>query len=215
MATLALRDMQLTAAYEDLQRLVYFITHRFAKKYGVPFEDLISEAHVIFMEQYARFDPSRGSHLSSWIYLKVRFGLVSFMRKQYKHLRLASIDEAPEQSCDPEIFLTDLRGSLSEEANAIVSLVLDMPKDFELLLRINRANTKRAVLSSIHEHLTDQGWTEDEVEKYVSEISAVLTGQEVTHEEEKPEPGSFWDESSERVLSRIGLTRLEVRALLS
>lgn len=205
--------LQLNTAYEDLQQMVFYITQGFARTYNLRFDDLVGEAHVIFTKEYARFDPSKGAKLSSWLYSKIWWGLTSFMRKELRHHHLDNVDDIAEQSCAPNLFMAELRTSLSDEANSIVALILDTPRDFELLLCMNRANSRQRVLATLREHLDDAGWTDAEVDRYLCEIACVLTDKPVP--EEVPEPGTFWDEGSERVLARVGITRAEVRALLS
>lgn len=211
MSTLA--SLQLNSAYEDLQQMVFYITQNFARTFSLQFDDLIGEAHVIFTKEYQRFDPEKGTKLSSWLYTKIWFGLMSFMRKELRHHHLDNVDDLQERSCNPNLFLSDLRGSLSEEANAIVSLILDTPRDFELLLCMNRANSRQRVLATLREHLGDSGWDDDDVERHITEITCVMSDAPVPVE--PPAVGSFWDEGSERVLARVGITRAEVRALLS
>lgn len=211
----ALRNDILTAAYEDLRPAIFEITGRFAWRYRFHFDDLLSESHRIFVREFERWhasDRKDKAALSSWIYGKVTWGLMSFVRKEIKHHNLPNADDFDTRSEDPNLFLFELRSELSADANAIVSLVLNAPADLMALLKWNKPTSRTAVIQSIREHLEDSGWQREEVKRYMAEISAVLNGEP---REENPDQLSFWDDTP-APLQRCGfVSRDEVRALLS
>ncbi len=169
-----LRQEVLTETYIDLQKMVYMVTNKIALRYGVPFEDLIGVSHQIFVKECDRYDSKHGASISSWIYSKVNWGLLSFMRKEYRHLHLGNLDDAPEQTCPPNTFLAEIKSELSEDANSIVALVLDTHNDFALLCKWRKTRTRRAALNALVEHLEDVGWTEEKIELHFNEIRKAL-----------------------------------------
>lgn len=160
--------------YEDLSHLVFQVTHGFARRYNIPFRDLVSEAHIIYVEQVERYDKTRGTALSSWVYTKVWFGLMSYVRRGFKRPPHVELEEAPEPATPPDLFLHDLRDELSADARTVVSLLLDSGRDFSLLCKWNRARTRTSMLKTLREHLEDIGWSAEQIGEAFDEIRDAL-----------------------------------------
>lgn len=212
----ALRQEDLADAYQDCHEIVYQIVHKTAARFGLSFEDLVSEAHRLLVKAYDTYDRSKGAALSTWVYSQVNWGLLSFMRKELRHHHLVNTDDLPEQSVDPDLFLTTLRSDLTEDANVVVSLILDSSSDFQRLCKWNRASTKNHVLNTLRECLEDMGWQARDIKRAMREIGDVLNG---VLDVEASRPRTVFERCNATrseiwLLARVGLTPREVRELL-
>lgn len=209
-----LRKEILTDAYHDLRLLVYQITHRFSKRYSIPFEDLVSESHVLFVEAYDKYDRAKGASLSSWVYAQVSWGLMTFMRKELKHRGLKTLEEAPEQTQNPHLYLMELQSELSEDARGILSVLLSSGKDFSIMCRWSRADTHTKAMNVLREHLEDLGWQAREIARGLEELAAHVNGRRKNFDNEDE---AFWDEytctarDEVWLLNKIGLSPQQVQ----
>lgn len=213
----ALRSVAMEATYEDLQLLVYQATHKIATRYQIPFEDLLSEAHCCFVRAFDTYTPEKGASMSSWVYSKVTWGLQTFLRKELRHHNQPRIDDQPELAYDPGRPVSELYSDLSDEAQEVVRVLLESPKDFSRLCRWNDVASKDTLRETMSEHLQDRGWSVFAVRESFQEIAEALEPEE----EEKPEPPpppclrrlnttrkEIW------LVARVGLTPSQVRHLL-
>ncbi len=170
-----LQHQIINTTYDDLSHLVFQVTHGFARQYNIPFQELVSEAHMIYVEQVPRYDRTKGTALSSWIYTKVWFGLMSYVRNGFQRPPHVELEEAPEVSTPPEQFLLDFRDELSEDARTVVGLLLDSRRDFSLLCKWNRVRTRKQMLKTLREQLRDEGWSSRKIFVAFFEIREALS----------------------------------------
>ncbi len=211
----ALRNDIIAETFVDLCGMVYSIAHRFSRQYQVRFDDLLSLARVEFVRACDSFNPKKGTKLSSWIYSKVAWALLSYIRHERRHKELVSLDElieagsyhpAYERISVPEGFIWEFKTELSRSASRVVDLVTNSTDDFILLLRWNKALTSTEVKNTISEHLVDSGWEKGRVRRCIQEINSVLEDWNVEARlERKKEREKNW------LLSKVGLTPREVR----
>jgi len=218
----SLRADIISEAYEDLRLMVFNIAHRFSAKFKIPFEDMLGQAHVIFIQQMDRYDPAHGAKLGTWIFSKVTWGLMSWMRTELRHWHLDDADELDEEASNADSrFLVEIVSELSDDARAVVQLILDAENDFKLTCRWNRAHTRSGMLRSLREHLEDIGWHSRQIKTCIQEIRHVLCDgaenePEREKEDETPRPLARLNLRREDVWlsARVGLTPREVRALV-
>lgn len=190
------------STYEDLQRLVFNVTHGFVRQYNIPFSDLISEANMAYVDAVADYDRTRGAQISSWVHTRVWFRLMSHVRKGFKRPEHVSLDADPDTTerveqrhvlraldgdnmetfsrarrdgyTSPELFVHDLCDDLSDDACVIVALLTAPRRDFSLLCRMNRTRTQHSMLKTLREYLDDIGWTPEQTAGAFEEIRSAL-----------------------------------------
>jgi RNA polymerase sigma factor (sigma-70 family) len=80
-------------------RLVYNIARRYqnhARGVGIPFEDLVQQGTMGFLEALDRFNPSTGYRLSTWVYHQVRWRIQQLLA-QRRWLQASLDEELPDK----------------------------------------------------------------------------------------------------------------------
>lgn len=170
----------LTETYNDVEKLIYFVCHRFRKKYGGEFDELLSEANEIYMDAYRSHDPERGpfhKHLQA----KIWGGMISTLRKRLQRNRTVSvkrgkvfrvsdcsnvtIDESMKQR---ETIPFDERKlyAMSRDARFIVDLARNPTREINFLItcmltpKITTAEAHRRAIIDLLRH---SGWNEKRI----------------------------------------------------
>lgn len=199
----AIEQDALTETYNDVKLLIYKVTHHFTARSGLPFEELLSEAHYIFARAYRNYDPKRfSSKFSSFLYFSLHCELKNFIKKQYKHRNLLEVNEECVGTEDANRFRVSVESGLSEEAKLVVALILDTPQEMRAVMRWNSVRGKRSMLVSLREHLIDLGWTAEQLKTAFHELQVVLGDTARRKAQQRTE---FW------LRHRIGLTPDQVR----
>ena len=176
---LTLDQDALTETYLDVRLMLFKLAHRFAVCYGVPVEDLISEANFSFVRAFRRYDPSRfkaKARFSSVVYFAVTCDLKTYLKKQKKHRNLEELDDTNTGTTQPDrSFRCTVESELREDARYVVSLVLEAPAELAKAMQWHDVKTPSASLAIIREHLTDVGWEHTRITETFSEIRKVLT----------------------------------------
>lgn len=160
--------------FEQVRLLVYRVTHKFASRYNLPFDELLSVSHYAFVKAYHRFKPRRGAQLSSWVYSRVTTNLQDYIETEFKH---GNHDELREELCgmeDHDSFRVELLSRLHPDARVVVRLVLDAPDDFATLLRWKRVRTRREVRRALREQLELLGWDDDRIAIAFDDVQQAL-----------------------------------------
>lgn len=184
---------RLDGQYRLLCDLVFRLTHTFARKYAIPFDDLIGPAHVAYVKAYERYDGTKGAKLSSWIHTKVWYALMSFVRKELTHrtrfgygsevLVADLIREEDDRgkglpTTPPNLYRLEVESELSPAACTVVQLLLETRRDFALMFQWETAKahrvTRRHLLKCLREHLTDLGWSRVQITAAFQEIRGTL-----------------------------------------
>jgi hypothetical protein len=223
MYSASLQQDAIAETYADLRLLVYQLTHRFARRYHIEFEDLISESHVIFVKACQRYDPTGGMSISSWVYSKLWWGLIDHMKREMRHHlahRHENIDDHQhiESGREAPDFLIGVRNELNFDASAIISLIVNANNDLAIVCKWNNVRRKGGFKKAIKEHLYDMGWTREEVKQSFKDIAAVISDRNA----ERPKPVKVFDIDRVRMTKEdwwlhrnIGLTAERVRELLA
>jgi len=80
-------------------RLVYNVARRYqnhARGVGIPFEDLVQQGALGFLEALDRFDPGTGYRLSTWVYHHVRWRIQQLLA-QRRRLHASLDEELPDR----------------------------------------------------------------------------------------------------------------------
>lgn len=167
--------------YKDLERMLFQLTHKAARRFGVRFEDLLPAAQNGFVYAYRTYNPNnkRKAKFVTWCYFVVNKEIANWMEEHVKHSKRSAShvevnDETLGASSTDAAFRSDLEAELSDDAKHVVHLILDTPEDIRALYRFNKANTSRDALRCAREHLMDIGWSASRVVESFNEIRALL-----------------------------------------
>lgn len=161
-------------SYEDVELLVWSVVHKFHRQYGDLYgtrEELFSEGCLGYALAYQSYDPSKGS-FPTYVRNMANYKLLELVRTETKRRVRFNTTSDVELVDQPRSFsLTDFLDEISEDARAIVGLVLDTPGD---LLRVTREDSHRDVKHTLRQYLDGMGWETSRVETAFSEIATAL-----------------------------------------
>jgi len=138
-------------------------------KHPDEFDELMSQANEYFMTAYNTHDKTRSS-FTTWLRVRVWYGLVMANGKEMKHTRNQSRPPRPTNHQD-NIGLLDLIDSLNEDAKNLILLVRSVPADLDQLF--HRAHRKPA-RKYVFQYLKDCGWTRSEILNAFSSLKCLL-----------------------------------------
>lgn len=168
------RELIATETYEDVKLLVWHSVHAFHRKYGDLYgtrEELFSEGCLGFSIAYKLYNPAKGS-FPTYVRTVVGHTLLELVRSETKRRVRFNTTSDVEIADHPRSFsLTDFLDEISEDARAIVSLVLDTPRDLQ---RVVHKEGRKDVKYTLRQYLDGMGWEEERVENAFSEISTAL-----------------------------------------
>lgn len=173
-----MRQDAIAECYADLRLLIYKVTHNLARRYCVPFEELISEAHYSFIRAFDNYQPERfkkKASFSSFVYFALSCDLRTYLQKQRRHQGHLEINEEICGTEDPNQFLLKFEGHLEEDAKAIVHMVLDAPAELNALFCQHAVRNRCGLLRVLKDFLRDRGWTKDRIAIAFEEITVLLT----------------------------------------
>jgi len=176
--------------YQDVEKLIWSIVHKFQRQYGGELEELFGEAQVIFCELYTgngrpyirqKNDKAFAASLS--YYIKVN--LLSMRRTQ-----LMRDSRKPISSVDPQKLqalavndeqntgLVDLMDSLSDDCRDVVQLILSTPgfvwRMEEPLVRTRDPEVEGGLVGLVHEYLRLMDWSDRKIRRCFNEIRKAL-----------------------------------------
>lgn len=157
-----------TQTYYDVQNMLYDIAHKFLRKYGGDFEELVSQANLYFMTAYNSFS-SKKSNFTTWCYFIVWKGLLNERQKEIK----TNYIPCDTNGYDEDGCFIDFIDELSEDSKIIVGLILDTPNDLKILIE-RKGGTLPKVKTVIREHLNELGWSMKRITESFSEIRGLV-----------------------------------------
>jgi hypothetical protein len=174
-----LRRVALTENYTDVERLIHHTVHSFVKRFGGDYDELRSDANTLFMEADESYTEDKGSY-SNHIRYRVWMGLLEDMRK-----RIARQNRLPRKGVDlrlyvapfarPQFDQAEVEKRLSEDARAVLRLVLDSPIDVEAsLTQHGNIRTGGSWRRALREFLRDVGWSMSRVTESFNELKENL-----------------------------------------
>ena len=152
--------------WEQHHNLVKWTTWKVIKRYGGDFDELFSEALVLFTDATLDYEPILGS-LSNWIQFKVFHGLKEIKRTEARRLRIAG----PMSGDLSAIYKHD---SYSE------SLLRDLSEDARFVLAVfrsldlSRFKNKSLAKIELRKALWEEDWDNDKVNECFREIEEAL-----------------------------------------
>ncbi len=161
--------MDITETYHSVEKLIWRTTNRFHQCHTTTesTDDLLSIAHMAFVEAYHSYDSSKGASFSTWTVRMVWWHLLNANRDA----QLPIVDTEHEVTDSQSNFhLFEFLEELTEDARIITKLILDTPTDLAEV--IQREYVPRA---TIRRWLIRLGWTAKRITESFAEIRRALS----------------------------------------
>ena len=150
--------------YRDHENLLRKVCHQFTGG-KIEFDDLMSEAKIVFFRARKTYDPSQGAKFSTYLYTLTRNHLINLCRREQRRPTV-SLDERFTASVVDQQSIWD---GVSDDAHVIIDLVLEAPKELIELL------TPMKGRAAVVRYLKQLGWSTLRVKRAVVEIQEALS----------------------------------------
>lgn len=159
--------MDSTKTWAQYEQLVRWTTWRIAKRYNYDFEELYSEALVLYTQAVQSFDECNGS-ASNWIRFRIYKGLQEVVRTRARRLNITGpiSNELSRVADSEDSFIATLWKEVSTDAQQALGILFDL--DVSKLLNQSKVKLRWRVA------LMDLRWTPDRIESCFAEIDAAL-----------------------------------------
>ncbi len=166
-------------AYEKNRKFIYQMVHKFLLGMGYEKDDfhmLLSEAHSGFMKACETWNPEMGKFIT-WVGHCVWNSLRQFHDARMKHLeRFKQVEEIGGEA-RTHFSVRSLMGEVSEDAQTVLRLVLDMPADIQhILLGKEVRETTTTIRCALVRCLQDAGWHLKKIADVFLEVRRALYG---------------------------------------
>lgn len=167
------RQRLMTESYEDVERLIWDVVHKFHRRHGDLYgtlQELFSEGCVGFTIAYARYNPEKGS-FPTYVRMVVSHTLLELVRSETKRrVRLNTTSDVEITDSSRQFSVAEFLDDLSEDARTIVMLVLDTPGDLLSAMQEDECSPKHL----LRQYCAGMGWAAERITKCFSEISLAL-----------------------------------------
>lgn len=194
-------NLAISDTYEETKMLIFQVSHRMSTRYFLPFEEVLGQAHLIFVKSFYSYDTTFGTKFTSWLQSKLQWGLTTWLQEEYRSRIHTEIKEEDFGICSvDQFYLRDMLSGMSGEARMIVKLVCDSPMELVAIMELTRVEGRRQIRRTLREYIQDRfQWAAKEVNIGFAEIRSVLT--------DKPMPDTV---KNDPTLERLGLTKAMV-----
>lgn len=168
-------NLAMVETYEDVERLIYQLVHRFNQRYGGDFRELLSDANLAFMRAYKSYDPSKGQ-FTTLLVTSVQRLLFRTLKNRIKYQQRygTTLDEHRTISRDVEEFDFDcFVSNMSADAKFVVRLITHSPPELAAVAN-GKGGEPRNWRSSIKGYLRDLGWSANQITESFTEIAGFL-----------------------------------------
>jgi DNA-directed RNA polymerase specialized sigma24 family protein len=166
-------DEACTTTFCDVEKMLYQMCWKFAKRFGLDFDELVGVGHLAFMQTYKGFDPTRGCQFSSHFYNNLRHALLDFLTAEQLSKQRYQVND--ELTCGvPDTHthrLQNILAGLSDDARTIVMAVVESPGELAEVLRCKRQDKLRR---GLWQHFKALGWSMGRTEECFAEIRCAL-----------------------------------------
>lgn len=148
--------------YKSTEKLIYNLAWRWSKKTNFSFEDLLSEANLIYVTKKDKYDPNKNK-FSTFLYTCITNHFKNLVRnKKNKNKNIISIVPIEEvksfapyrhtakEHNTPETYVTkqSIFNSLSNEAREVVNIIINCPAELfdELTSPVRKGFQKHKIL---------------------------------------------------------------------
>jgi len=164
--------------YWDVYPLIMFVSHRFRERYNGEFEEWLSEANLIFMQCYYKFDPSKGVAFNKYLTYMLNIKLTGVARDFAIHKAQAKIvwNREKDRVAPQQHLVERIWDDLSEDAKEVMQVIIDIPTDIKFTVLDRPATEPKGEKYAfcIAEFLEDTGWTLSEVLTTFREIGDLV-----------------------------------------
>lgn len=166
----------LEAGYAAVRRLIHHQAHRFCKQYGGDLEDVIGDAHLLFMRGHANHTRAEAGNYTyaTRIRLCVWYGLFDAMRKQVQRRSKVSFtpinDEALRVVAPREFSMCVFESGVSGDAAFAARLAIHPTPELKRMFAA-RGGEPRNMRSCIREHLLARGWPQERIRAAFEELA--------------------------------------------
>jgi hypothetical protein len=166
-------DTACTETLKDVEKMLYEMCWKFAKRFGMDFDELVSVGHVAFMKTYQGFDSSRGCQFSSHFHNSLRFALLDFVASEKSGQQKCRVDSdlVSLVSDTHKHRLQNILTELSDDARTIVLAIVESPKELTDVLRCRRPDKIRR---GVWQYFKSLGWSLGRTEECFTEIRLAL-----------------------------------------
>jgi hypothetical protein len=131
MSNIVLDPVDMDKTYEDIQLLIYHTVKKFIKHHGGDFDEMVSEANLLFVRMYkgefAKYDPNKGTSFSTWFRYNLWMSLKTFRNRQIKKQDNQIIEITEPAVYYSDFSISELRQRISAEAKEVLNLILHTP----------------------------------------------------------------------------------------
>lgn len=170
----AIQSFGVRLAYSHVDLLIHDTVHKFKRRYGGDYSDLLSVAHEGFLGACGKFKKGRKAKFSTYVRFIMWQWLLETQRRQInKESRKRQLPEDFDVPCKPSRSFCWRKFCFenSPDAVTVLKLVFDPPEEF------SQRNTRRRIpqiRQAIVEYLTDIGWSIYRIAEAFDEIKEAL-----------------------------------------
>jgi len=154
--------------------LIHKLTHKFHNRTGIEYEDLFSEACLIYAKAINHYDPDKAKEIT-FIWNCINNGLIDYCLRD-KHENEVELDENtifdhknnPEKELINKEFKSLFLSKLSEEAKEVCQIIFESPGEF---LEVMSPKARRGLLIK---KLRKMEWTWKSIWDSIKEIKTIL-----------------------------------------
>lgn len=174
---IALRKDALTETHKDVQKLIYKCVWAVKDRFTFDFNELLSEANMIFLEAYDTYDEDKGG-FSTWLTTSLTYRLSNYCKEQIKknHLLESYLTNGEfKTECTFDFdFFAEIIQSAKADTKEVMAIIFDPPKEIEKKLS-KRNNYKQITVSMLREYLKQQlGWSRKRIIDSFLEIRSII-----------------------------------------
>jgi len=160
--------------YKQYEKMIYKSSYNYSRRYNQEFEDILSEACLIYCECLQRFDGRKAS-FSTFLSMSLNFRLGNYCKRNRKRI-LETEEFIDTEFLKENIEFSFFKDSLSENSKKIVELVSDPP--MELFSFCKREDETKWALKInkdvISKYLLSKKWNISQIRNSFAEIKSNL-----------------------------------------
>ena len=159
--------------YEDYQKMIYNLAHRFHRTTGIELDELIGCGNLKFMDCQNNYDPMLAS-FSTYLTIQIKGMFLEMARKRSNYpYFVPEVEIVNEPIAEETLFFKEIISELSDDAKEVISIVFNTP--LELVAMVLDLDQPRGLnKSQISKFLRKQGWPFCKIEQTFKEISAIF-----------------------------------------
>lgn len=164
--------------YEDYQKLIYNLAHRFHRTTGIEFDELVGTGNLKFIECQKNYDPLMAT-FSTYLHIQIRGLFLEMHRKNIQanifYNPMPEKEKLLEHSTPESLLIfKEILQRLSDDAKEVCKIIFSTPSDLISMIAINK-QTQAINKNVIQVYLRwRQGWEYSRITRAFKEISQSL-----------------------------------------